>query len=120
MSLQVLHATLATVTAAAAFALVAAAGFALVRRSAYSIRLVRLVRRIAVVAAVLVVAVGAMLLITGSRPRAGLHVMYAFFAVVAVPVAAQLAASNPRRGALYHLLAGLLLLGLCFRLAGTG
>lgn len=119
MSLRVLHATLATVTAAAAFALIAAAGFALVRKSAYSIRLVLLVRRIAVIAAVLAVAVGAILFIGGSRPHAGLHLMYGFFGVVAVPVAAQLAARNPRRGALYHLLAGLLLLGLCFRLAGT-
>lgn len=112
-----MHASLASVTAAAAFALIAAGLFAAVRRSEYSIRLVLLVRRVAIIAAVLAAVLGVVLFIGGSRPHSGLHLMYGVLAVIAVPVAAQMAARQPRRGGLYHVLAGLLLLGFCFRLA---
>jgi hypothetical protein len=117
VSLRVVHASLASVTAAAAFALIAAGLFAAVRRSEYSIRLVLLVRRVAIIAAVLAAVLGVVLFIGGSRPHSGLHLMYGVLAVIAVPVAAQMAARQPRRGGLYHVLAGLLLLGFCFRLA---
>jgi hypothetical protein len=120
VSLRVLHASLATVTAAAAFALLLAAGFALVRGTAYSIRLVLLVRRVAVVAAIVAGIAGVVLLLTGVRPHEELHLLYGLFALVTVPAAAQLAVRTPQRGALYHLLAAVLLLGVCVRLASTG
>ena len=118
--MKILHSSLASVTAAAAFALVASGGWALFRKSASSIRLVLLIRRVTIIAAVLAAALGGLLFVTGHRPHAGLHLMYGFFALVAVPVAATMAARNPRRGGLYHVVAGVILLGLCFRLAGTG
>ncbi|MDQ6748155.1 MAG: hypothetical protein M3010_08655 [Candidatus Dormibacteraeota bacterium] len=120
MSVRVVHASLASVTAAAAFALVAASVFALAGRSAYAVRLVLMLRRVAILAAGLAAVVGVVLLAGGRRPHQPLHFLYGFFAVAAVPLAASLASRNPRRGALYHLLVGLLLLGLCFRLASTG
>ncbi|MGI8609393.1 MAG: hypothetical protein ACR2MY_09235 [Candidatus Dormibacteria bacterium] len=120
MSLKVIHASLASVTAAAGFALVVSAGWATYRRSASSIRLVLLVRRAAIIAALLAGAAGVLLLVTGHRPHALLHVMYGVFALLTVPFAATLAARNPQRGGVYHLVAGILLLGLAFRLAATG
>ncbi|MFN2466216.1 MAG: hypothetical protein ABR598_08145 [Candidatus Dormibacteria bacterium] len=120
MSPRVLHVSLASVTAAAAFALVASGMYALVRRSAYSIRLTLLVRRVAVIAALLTATLGIVLMLAGRRPHDGLHLMYGILAVVVVPAAATMAARNPRRGALYHAGAGLLLLGFCLRLSTTG
>ncbi len=117
VSIRALHASLAAITAAAAIALVAAAGWAALRRTAYSIRLVLLVRRVAILAALLAAGVGVALYIGGRRPHSALHLMYGALAVVAVPLAAQMAARNPRRGGLYHVAAGVLLLGFCFRLA---
>lgn len=120
MNVKILHSSLASVTAAAAVALIVSGGWATYRRSASSIRLVLLIRRVTLIAAVLAGALGALLFVTGHPPSAGLHLMYGFFALVTVPLAATMAARNPARGGLYHLLAGVLLLGFCFRLAGTG
>ena len=120
MSLTALHATLASVTAAAGFALVASGGWAAWRHDASSIRLVLLVRQVALIAAVLAVVAGGVLLAQGHRPHISLHYLYAFFALAAVPLAISLAARQPRRGAWYHLGAGVLLLLMCFRLATTG
>jgi hypothetical protein len=120
VSTRVLHQSLASVTAAAAFALLVAATVAQLHRSPASISLVLLVRRVAIVAAAMAALTGVVLLVNGRRPREALHLLYGFLAIAAVPLAASLAARNPRRGGLYHLLAGVLLLGLCFRLAGTG
>ena len=74
-------------------------------------------RHRAISAAVLAAVIGAVLFISGRRPHSPLHLMYGVLAVIAVPLAATMAARNPRRGGLYHLAAGVLLLGFCFRLA---
>jgi hypothetical protein len=120
VSLSVLHAGLASVTAAAGLALVASGAWSAQRRTAPSIRLVLLVRQVTLIAALLAVAVGALLFLGGRRPHIALHYLYAFFAVVAVPLAMSLAARQPRRGGLYHTGAGGLLLLMCFRLLTTG
>gem|GEM_PF-2229835 len=120
MSVNVLHSSLALVTAAAAIALVASGAWAAYRRTSYSIHLVLVIRRVTIIAVVLAAAVGALLFVTGHRPQAGLHLMYGVLALVTVPVAASMAARNPRRGGIYHLFAGVLLLGFWFRLSTTG
>ena len=120
MNLATLHATLATVTAAAGFAMVASGTWAAIRRDASSIRLVLVVRQAALIGAVLAAAAGAVAFVGGGHPRGGLHYLYAAFALASVPLAISLAARNPRRGGLYHAGAGVLLLLMCFRLATTG
>ena len=120
VNLRVLHATLASATAAGGLALVLAGAWAALRRSARAIRLVLLVRQVALVAAVLAVAIGAVQFVQGQRPQVGLHYLYAFFALAVVPLAITMAARQPRRGGLYHAGAGLLLLLMSFRLFATG
>ena len=120
MSLRVLHSTLGSVSAAAGVALVLSGTWAAVRRSAPSIRLVLLVRRATLVAVLLAAIIGIALLFQGHRPHVGLHYLYAFLAVAAVPLAVSMAARQPRRGGLYHVAAGVLLLLMCFRLFSTG
>lgn len=120
VNLTVLHASLAAITAAAGFALLASGAFAALRRTPPSIRLVLLIRQVALVAAVLAAAVGAVLFLAGHRPQLPLHYLYAFFALVAVPLAISLAAREPSRGGFYHAGAGLVLLLMCFRLLTTG
>ncbi|MDQ6747945.1 MAG: hypothetical protein M3010_07580 [Candidatus Dormibacteraeota bacterium] len=120
MSLRVVHAGLATVCAAGAFALIAAGVWAAYRREAQSVRLVLLVRRVTLLAAGLAVVAGAVSLVFGARPHQPLHYLYAAFALAAVPLATSLVARNPRRGGIYHAGAGALLLLMCFRLASTG
>jgi hypothetical protein len=120
LSLSVLHASLASVTAAAGLALVASGAWSALRRTAPSIRMVLLVRQVTVIAALLAAAVGALLFLSGRRPQLALHYLYAFFAVVAVPLAMSLAARQPHRGGLYHMGAGVLVLLMCLRLLTTG
>ena len=120
VSVKVVHSSLAWVTAAAALALVASGAWAAYRRTAYSIHLVLLIRRVTIIAALLAGAIGGLLFVTGHRPQSGLHLMYGLLALVTVPLAASMAARNPRRGGIYHLLAGVLLLGFWFRLTTTG
>jgi hypothetical protein len=120
MNLRLIHAGLASVTVAGGVALVAAGAWAALRPSATSVRLVLLVRRVALIGAVLALLAGAARYTGGGRPHLGLHYLYAFFAVAAVPLAASMAARRPRHGGLYHLGAGLLLLLMSFRLATTG
>ena len=120
MSIKVLHSSLALVTAAAAIALVLSGAWAAYRRTAYSIRMVLVVRRVTITAALFAGLIGAVLLVTGHRPQSGLHLMYGVLAIVTVPLAASMAARNPGRGGIYHLLAGVLLLGFWFRLSTTG
>ena len=120
VNLRVLHASLASVTAAAGVALVLSGGWSAARRSAPSIRVVLLVRRVTLIVAVLTVLIGAVLFVEGGRPRVPLHYLYAVLAVAAVPLATTMAARQPRRGGLYHAGAGVVLLLMCFRLASTG
>ena len=120
MGIKVLHGSLASVTAAAAIALVVSGAWATYRHTPYSIRLVLVIRRIAITAALLAGAIGALLFVTGHRPQSGLHLMYGVLALVTVPLAASMAARNPGRGGIYHLFAGVLLLGFWFRLSTTG
>ena len=120
MSTKVLHSSLAAITAAAAIALIVSGAWATYRHTPSSIRLVLVIRRITIIAALLAGAIGALLFLTGHRPQSGLHLMYGVLAIVTVPLAASMAARNPGRGGLYHLLAGVLLLGFWFRLSTTG
>jgi len=120
VNLRVLHASLASVTAAAGVALLLSGAWSAARRSAPSIRLVLLVRRVTLIAALLAVLVGAVLFAEGRRPHLPLHYLYAFFALAPVPLASTMAARHPRRGGIYHAGAGALLLLMCFRLASTG
>ena len=120
MNLRVLHASLASVTAAAGVALVLSGAWSAAHRSAPSIRLVLLVRRAALITVLLALLVGAVLFLEGRRPHVPLHYLYAFVALATVPLAATLAARQPRRGGIYHAGAGVVLLLMCFRLASTG
>ncbi|GAC1331041.1 MAG: hypothetical protein NVSMB17_08840 [Candidatus Dormibacteria bacterium] len=120
VNLRVLHATLASVTAAAGAALLVSGLFAAGRRSAPSIRLVLIVRRVGLIATLLAALGGGALFALGNQRPGGLHYLYAFFALAVIPLATTLAARHPRRGGLYHAGAGLLLLLMCLRLAFTG
>jgi hypothetical protein len=120
VKLDALHASLAAVAAGGGFALVLSGGWAAMTRKAAPIRTVLLVRRVALIAVVLAALSGAIQLVTGHPPRVGIHYLYAFFALAAVPLATTMAARNPRRGGWYHCGAGLLLLLMCFRLSLTG
>lgn len=65
------------------------------------------------------VLVGAVLLVIGHRPHDGLHLMYAALALAALPVAGALGRKSPRP-ALYEVGGAVVLLGIVFRLFGTG
>jgi hypothetical protein len=101
-------------------ALLLSAIVAEVTRRRGAIHLTLLLRRVAIIAVTAAAVVGLALLASGQRPRAGLHLLYGLLAVAVVPVAAELARRTPRRGGLYHAAAGLLLLGIAFRLTTTG
>jgi hypothetical protein len=69
---------------------------------------------------VLAVLFGLLLLVTGSRPKVNLHLVYAGAALVCMPVVRSLIRSNPARAKWYHLGGSVLLFGLLVRLATTG
>jgi hypothetical protein len=115
-----LHATFALAAYAASAALLLVGVIAQLRPQRVPIQLTLLARRILIAAASGAVVLGLLLLATGSRPKEGLHFLYAALALGVVPVTARLAAREPRRGGLYHALAGLLLLGVLYRLTTTG
>jgi len=115
-----LHATFALAAYAAAAALLLSGLFAHFRPLRLPIQLTLIARRFGIPVIAGAAVLGLLLLGTGARPREWLHFLYAAVALAAVPVAARLAALEPRRGGLYHAAAGLLLLGILYRLTTTG
>jgi hypothetical protein len=115
-----LHATFALAAYAAAATLIFAGVIAQVRPSRRLIQLTLITRRVLLTATGGAVGVGLLLLAAGQRPKESLHFLYAAVALAAVPIAARFAAREPRRGGLYHAAAGLVLLGVLYRLTTTG
>jgi hypothetical protein len=120
MTFKALHQALALVAAAAAMTLLVAGAVAQARPEAGVIRATVVARR-AVLVAVLLAAVGGLaMLATRDHPRSGLHIVYGALAVLTVPIATRLSKQAPARVGLYHAAAGLVLLGIGYRLLTTG
>jgi hypothetical protein len=66
------------------------------------------------------VVIGALLLATGRRPQTPLHLLYAVAVLATMPVARGLASRSHSNAPWYQLGGTVLLLGLLFRLFGTG